>query len=74
MTKKNKRSEAAAGIEKLISNKYSVTLHIDNDTVLRTVKADSSFDEYELNVPAEEWAKKAITIIEEIEKNGRKES
>ena len=70
MAKKNRQTEAsAAGMEKLISNKYSVTLHIDNETILRTVKADKSFDEFEINATPEEWAKRAITIIEEIEKN-----
>ena len=71
--KKNKQTESSsANIEKMISNKYAVTLHIDNDMLLRTEKATGEFQEFALDVPPEEWAKKAITIIEEIEKDEKK--
>ena len=62
-------SESAARMEKLIANKYSRTLHIDNDLILLTRKDTGEFEEYELNAPAEEWARSAITIIGRIEKN-----
>jgi hypothetical protein len=40
--------------------------------LLRTKKQTEEFEEYKLDVPPEEWAKKAIAIIEEIERNEKK--
>ena len=58
-------------MEQLIANKYQETLHIDNDLILLTHKENGDFQEYELNANAEDWSRKAITIIGEIE-NARK--
>ena len=55
-------------MEKMISNKYLETIHIDNDMILVTGKKTGGFEEYELKGLEEEWAKTAITILEEIEK------
>ena len=55
-------------MKELINNKYDMTLHIDNNTILETHGKDKDFAEYEINVPEEEWSKRAIAIIEEIEK------
>ena len=57
-----------AGMEKLMANKYSVTLHVDNDMILRTEKNTGEFQEFELK-PGENWSKDAIAIIGELEKN-----
>lgn len=62
------KSERAARMKELINNKYDMTLHIDNNTILETHGKDKDFAEYEINVPEEEWSKRAIAIIEEIEK------
>lgn len=62
------KSESAAKMKELINNKYEMTLHIDNDTILETHGKDKDFAEYEINVPEEEWSKRAIAIVEEIEK------
>ena len=71
MAKKNKQTEVSnSNIEKLISNKYVVTLHIDNDMILRTEKSTGEFQEFALD-PGENWSKEAIAVIGEIEKNGK---
>lgn len=61
--------ESAKRVEKMISNKYTETIHIDNDMIIVTRGKTGDFEEYELNCPEEEWAKTAITILGEIEKN-----
>ena len=71
-TGRKNRQNSSANIEKLISNKYSVTLHIDNDLILRTEKQSGDFKEFPIDVPPEEWSKKIITIIEETDKNEKK--
>ena len=73
LAKKNAQTNKKSNkIEKLMSSKYGITLHIDDDMLLRTKKQTEEFEEYKLDVPPEEWAKKAITIIEEIERNEKK--
>lgn len=62
------KSERAARVRELINNKYDTTLHIDNDAIVETHGKTGDFREYEINVPEADWAKKAIAIIEEIEK------
>lgn len=61
--------ESAKRVEKMISNKYTETIHIDNDMIIVTRGKTGDFEEYELNCPDEEWAKNVITILGEIEKN-----
>ena len=39
--------------------------------LLRTEKQTGDFKEYALDVPPEEWAKKAITIIEKMERDSK---
>ena len=62
------KSERAAKLRELINNKYDTTLHIDNNAIVETHGRTGEFEEYQINVPEEEWSKKAIAIIEEIEK------
>lgn len=65
-------SDSVKRMKELINNKYLMTLHIDNDSILETHSRTKDFEEYEIDVPEEEWSKKAIAIIEEIEKNASK--
>ena len=58
-----------AGVEKLIANKYAVTLHVDNDMILRTEKNTGKFRKFSLD-SGENWSKEAIAVIGELEKNG----
>lgn len=67
--KRQNRTESEIRMEKLISNKYSMTIHIDNDMVIETHGKTKEFNEYEINSSGEDWSKNTIAIIEEIEKN-----
>ena len=74
-TEKRKSSNAASAVqrEKMIAAKYKQTLHIDNDMVLMTGDVEGAkYKKYDLNVPADEWSRKAIDIIGEIVKDGKK--
>jgi len=69
---KDKKNTASrkAGVEKLIANKYSVTLHLDNDMILRTEKNTGEFQEFSLD-PGENWSKEAVAVLGELEKKGK---
>ena len=72
-TEKRKASNSASAVqrEKMIASKYKQTLHIDNDMVLATGDIDGAkYKKYELNVPDDQWSRKAIDVIGEIAKNG----
>ena len=74
-TEKRKASNAASAVqrEKMIAAKYKQTLHIDNDMVLMTGDVEGAkYKKYDLDVPADEWSRKAIDIIGEIVKDGQK--
>ena len=71
--KQHNNTESAVRMEKLINNKYSSTLHIDNEAILITHGKGGEFEEYSINSSEEEWSKNAITVIEEIEKNENKQ-
>ena len=62
------KSESEERMKELINNKYSMTLHIDNETILETHNKTKEFNEYTIEAKEDEWSKKAIEIIEEIEK------
>lgn len=66
---KDKQNTASkkAGVEKMIANKYSITLHVDNDMILRTKKNTGEFQEMELD-SGENWSKEAIAAIDHWEK------
>ena len=66
------QTESAVRMEKLIANKYSKTLHIDNDLILVTRGKTGDFEERAIDSPEEDWAKKVITVIEEMEKHESK--
>lgn len=66
------KSESMARMNELIANKYSLNLHIDNETILETHMKTKEFEDHEINASEEEWAKKAIAIVEEIEKRAAK--
>ena len=71
MAKDKKRTTSQrADIEKMIANKYTVTLHVDNDLILCTEKGTKEFQEFPLD-PGENWSKEAIAVIEGLKKNGK---
>ncbi len=67
----DKKAAAArkAGVEKIISDKYSVTLHIDNNMILRTRKGSTDYQEKEIDSTDENWSRDVISAIGEMEKN-----
>ena len=66
------RSESDERMREMINNKYRVTLHIDDNAIMETHGKTKEFNEYAIDASPEEWAKKAIAIIEEIEKREAK--
>ncbi|MCR5287261.1 MAG: hypothetical protein K6D93_04855, partial [Saccharofermentans sp.] len=62
------KSERSARMKELINNKYKMTLHIDNEMILETHGRGGEYKEYGIETSEEEWSKKVIGIIEEIEK------
>ena len=70
--KRQNKTESEIQMEKLIFNKYSTTLHIDNDLVIETHCNTKEFEEYEINSSEEDWSRKVIAIVEEIEKRADK--
>ena len=63
---------SAKRMKELIANKYSMTLHTDNESILETHNTEKEFEEHEINASEEEWSKQTIAIIEEIEKRANK--
>lgn len=66
------RSASELRMQELIANKYSMTLHIDNDSLIKTLSKTKEFEEYAIESSEEDWSKKTIAIIEEIEKRDGK--
>ena len=62
--RKNKISaEAKERTEKLFSNKYSDTLHIDNDMVLHIRSREKTFDEYPLSGSDLDWSREIMETV-----------
>ena len=57
-------------LEALMNNKYSTTVNIDNEAVIRTDAESASFDEYRLSGNGETWAREVMDIFEKMRKNG----
>ena len=55
-------------MNELINNKYSMTLHIDNESILETHGKNKDYKVHEIQASEEDWSRKAIAIVEEIEK------
>ena len=66
--RRQNKTESEIRMDQLIANKYSTTLHIDNETILETHGKSGEFFEHAIDSSEEDWSKKAIAIVEEIEK------
>ena len=55
--------EARKRTEKLFSNHYIETLHIDRESVLRTRRDTGDFEEHEIHAEPDEWSHAVMTII-----------
>ena len=58
--KKVSESEAEKNMARLIANKYSQTVHIDNDMVLVTHSQSKDFEEYPIEVTGADWSKEIM--------------
>ena len=71
MTAIGKRAHSAedAGkkLEKLITDKYRFTVHIDSGMVLQIFSSTKDFREFELSGEVSDWSKEVMAAIEEIE-------
>ncbi len=59
-------------IESLLAAKYSTTIHVDRDSLLRTDSGSKDFQESDLSGPAESWSRRVMEAIEVIQKDERK--
>jgi hypothetical protein len=58
--------EHKAYVQKLLSETYHYTLHIDNDTIVRTDYTTKEFDEYPIDQNNGNWAYSVMEIVKEI--------
>ena len=56
-------------LSKAINAKYAVTVHVDNSTVVRTVRDGSTFDEFPLTDGGDGWVREVVKVFEEMQKN-----
>ena len=62
--RKNRNAkEARQKIENMFAAKYTETLHIDNNSVLRTNRGSGEFDEFEIKDTGEGWSKEVLSIV-----------
>ncbi|MBO4915545.1 MAG: ParB-like nuclease domain-containing protein [Oscillospiraceae bacterium] len=55
-------------LEKMISDKYQYTVHIDNDSALMILAGRKEFRDFTLDGEASDWSRKVMDVIETIEK------
>ena len=63
-------TDTKKALEALMNNKYSTTVNIDNEAVIRTDAESASFDEYRLSGNGETWSREVMDIFEKMRKNG----
>ena len=51
----------------MIANKYKITLHIDNDSMLRISGEDGRFEEYRFDSNSSDWSHDVMRKIRELE-------
>ncbi len=66
--------EAKKRVDKLFRERYTQTLHIDRDMILRTFAEEKDFEEYPVEETGFGWAQTVVSIITEMEKNDKKEA
>ena len=54
-------------LSKAINEKYAITVHLDNSSVVRTVRGGSSIDEFSLTDGGEGWAREVAKVFEEMQ-------
>lgn len=67
ITRKDKRFSAVKKkAETEIARKYKETLHIDRDAIVRILREEGKFEEYEIDAVPSEWSRKVISIIRHV--------
>ena len=78
MTAIGKRGKSAGDtnkrIEKMITDKYTSTIHIDNDSVLQISSATRKYQDFALPGDFSEWSKHVMDAVDAIESGGGKEA
>ena len=70
-----KRAQGAGSgkqIEKLITNKYEYTVHVDNELVLQIFSGTKDFNEFPLSGDASKWSQEVMDAIAAVEKQSEK--
>lgn len=53
-------------VEKLFADKYSVTLHIDQNMLLKTRRGDKAFEEFPLTDTCSGWSREIMDIVQKM--------
>lgn len=61
-------TEAKARVQKLMAERYPVTLHVDLNMVVKINSKEKSYEEYSLQDSSPIWTKNVIDIFEQMEK------
>ena len=57
------KSNSSGNLEKILRDRYLVTVHIDRNSVLRVNRGTRSFEEYPLSGSAETWSQEIMDIF-----------
>ena len=69
----NTGGDGAGKLEKLITDKYLYTVHIDRDSVLQIVKGTKEFRDFPLVGENVDWSKEVMDVIAKIEQTAPEE-
>ncbi len=72
--KRAKTGDDGQSLEKMISEKYAFTLHIDNDSVLQIFPGTKDFREFPLGGEAADWSHEAMDALARIEEAEKQEA
>ena len=61
---RNKGSMSSGSMEKLLRGRYTVTVHIDRDTVLRVDSHTRQYQEFRLSGSPTAWSQEIMDIFE----------
>lgn len=67
--RKGADEEKKAELKKLFEEKYSSTVTIDNEVVIRTRQGSPDFDEYRLSGSPETWSREVLDVFEKMWKH-----
>ena len=52
----------------MVSNKYSTTITVDNESVLLTRRQTKEFEQFDLTDTTKEWSTQVMNVFETLEK------